>query len=547
MSDDPLTPDQRDGALGAVVAALAASGDFELMQLSVALRRGGDLTAAWDEYDCVIVSLAVPPGLPLQKIDELEGRVFDPVSRAVATCGHHVRRVRITLALARTGWREVPMIELPMRFAGRFEREVDPLRHGGFGVIYRARDHLTDTLVALKVLRISDTEVDVVREQNYLRFRREMQLMMDLHHPNLMEVIWVGEEESGLHWYAMPLAECNLGERLQEFPSDPNRILSVLSSICDGVIYLHDQDVVHRDLSPENVLCMPDGSWVVSDLGLAFDLDRELTQLTTTGMSMGRVGYRPPDAEAQMAKNATPSWDIYSLGQLLEDMAQGKRFSERNGSISDSIFRPAIVRACNPEPSRRYKSVREFLDDCRKLVELTTSWEGPEERINRVTNSLRNGDVEVVRQIAAEIGHGGNIETYVSAICSMSKEAVNDLAQKSPEDLRTLTVAIIEKMPGPWPQFTQLDPMADYVVASAEALEDDSVSERALIWVLETGAEYDRWYVQGVADKYLHRLAGASLNVVARSLKNVDPRAIPSDLDWLNPAARPQRIENDES
>jgi len=541
VSNDPLTDEQRDGVLGAIVEALAATGNAELADLSASLRRGGDLTAVFDDDNCVHVSLAIPPGRSLRNVNELESQAFDYVSRAIATCGLYVRTVRITLALARSGWRQGPTKEIPLRFAGRFVREVDPLKYGGFGVIYEALDLSTDADVALKVLRLPENESAEMQEQNYLRFRREMQLMMELRHPNLMQVLWYGEEESGLLWYAMPLAEGCLTDRLSEFPANPNRLLSVLSSICDGVIYLHERDVVHRDLSPENVLCMPDGSWVVSDLGLAFDLDREFTQLTTTGMSMGKVGYRPPDAESQMAKNASPSWDIYSLGQLLADMSSGKRYSDRNGSVPDSIFRPAIARACNADPARRYPSVRIFLEECRKLVELTTQWEGPGEKQADFINLLRLEDFGAARLLAADVERGGMIEPYVSALGAMSKNAVTKFAISWPEELRVLTLAIIDELPGQWTQFSQLDQMANFVVAAAEALEDDAVSERALTWVLETGAEYDRWYVQGVADKYLRKLAETSLDVVARALRNTSGRAIPDDLDWLHPAARPRK------
>jgi hypothetical protein len=547
VSSEPLTDEQRDGVLGAIVVSLAATGDAELLELSDSLRRGGQLTAFFDDDDCVHVSLAVPPGRSFRNVGELEVQVFDFVSRAVATCGHYVRTVRITLALARSGWREGPTKELPIRFGGRFERELDPLKYGGFGVIYKAIDLSTNAEVALKVLRLPENEGVQMREQSYLRFRREMQLMMDLRHPNLMQVLWYGEEESGVLWYAMPLAEGCLTDRLAEFPADSNRILSVFSSICDGVAYLHERDIVHRDLSPENVLCLPDGSWVVSDLGLAFDLDRELTQLTTTGMTMGKVGYRPPDAESQMTKNAATSWDIFSLGQLLADMCGGKRYSERNGSVPDCLFRPAIVRACNADPSRRYASVRVLLDECRKLVELSTQWEGPDEKQLRFIDSLHLEDFEATKLLASEVERGGKIEPYVSALSGMSKSAVVGFAKSSPEELRVLTLALIEEMPGQWIQFAQLDQMANFVVTAAEALKDDIVSERALIWLLETGAEYNRWYVQGLAEEYLRRLAVESLDVVTRALRNASSQAIPEDLDWLHPAARPTGMRGGKS
>lgn len=540
---EPLDEAQCDGVLGAVVEAFTASGDSDLVRFADALRRGGQLTAkATDDPEGVVVNLAVPPGYPLSNVDELEEQALDTVRRAVATCGPWVRYVRITLALARTGWRTPPREDLPLRLGARFERESDPLKVGGFGVIYKARDVMTDEDVAIKVLRLPGDAGPQEREQYYLRFQREMNLMMHVKHPNLMDVFWYGREDSGVLWYAMPLAAGSLGDRLEEFANDPNRTLAVLTTIGSAVGHLHDQGIVHRDLSPGNVLCMPDGRWVVSDLGLAFDLDRDLTQLTTTGMAMGTVGYRPPDAEARMAKAATPQWDIYSLGHLLADMTAGMSFRDRGGVIPESVFTPAIARASHVDPNRRFRTVVEFLDECRRLVELTTAWEGPDERRTRIINSLDDAARvhHAAHELALLVSDGESVEPFVSGLCELCTSNGATLKHVDGSDLRIILSAVIQEMPGSWTPFAELDTIAAFLVAAAEALADDELREKALIWLLEVGKNWDRWNVQAEADRYLRRLAHEAPTIVARALANVEAGAVPEDLRWLHPAARPQ-------
>jgi hypothetical protein len=540
----PLDEDESEGVLGAVVETFLAGDDEGLAALGEALRHGGRLTARWsdDPYgQGVVVILAVPPGLPLRNCEELEDRALDVVRRAVATCGPWVQSVHITLALAKAGWRSPPKEDLPVRLGDRYDREPDPLKVGGFGVIYKARDRMTGADVALKVLRLPGDAVPAEREQYHLRFRREMQVMDRHRHPHLMEVLFYGQQDNGALWYVMPLAAGSLADRVEEFVDDPHRSLAVLTAICEAVGYLHDNGIVHRDLSPGNVLFMPDGRWVVADLGLAFDLDRTLTQLTSTGMAMGTIGYRPPDAEARMAKDATAQWDIYSLGQILADMTAGQTFRDRMGAVPVSVFKPAILRATAADPERRFATVTDFLDECRQLLELESSWEGPDERRSRLAAALDDlGDArEAAHELALLVAQGESVEPFASAICRLRGEAQPNVDAIDAEDLRNLTLAIIDGMPGSWTPFEQLDDIAAYLVAAADALDDDEVAEKSLVWLLDTGHHWNRWNVQGIADRYLRRLAEEAPPVVARALAAADPAAVPADLEWMHPAARP--------
>ena len=174
-----------------------------------------------------------------------------------------------------------------------------------------------------------------------------------------------------------------------------------------------------------------------------------------------------------------------------------------------------------------------------RLVELTTTWEGPDERRTRICDALRSGNVSVAHELAIAIGSGESVEPFSSVLCDMSAEVLAKLAISAPNDLRELALAFVKEPPGQWTPFSELDTMAEFVIGAAEALEDDDVSERGLVWVLEMGWDFNRWNVQGQAEAYLHRLAAVSPGVVARALERARPKAVPEVSRLASPGRTP--------
>jgi serine/threonine protein kinase len=156
---------------------------------------------------------------------------------------------------------------------------------GGFGTVYRARDVDLDRLVALKVLH-----PELLRDSVFLqRFRREAKTAANLDHPGIVTIYEIGEVE-GRHYIAMRLLE---GQSLSQVIDEragsltQQEILAILDDVAAALDYAHRQDVVHRDVKPNNVVVTPSGA-VLTDFGIVRVLN-DRSQVTATGQAMGHL------------------------------------------------------------------------------------------------------------------------------------------------------------------------------------------------------------------------------------------------------------------
>ncbi len=202
----------------------------------------------------------------------------------------------------------------PYRLEGEIAR-------GGMGVVYGARRVVGgfDQEVAIKVLRKGFDTGDFVR-----RFRTEQQILSDLDHPNIVQLLDGGATEDGLPYLVM---ESVAGSRLDLYCSqkqpDLDQRLELFLKICDAVHTAHQYMVVHCDLKPSNILVTPDGQPKLLDFGIAKILqqgqeggDHSLT------LRLGTPRYASP--EQIDGAPITTTNDVYSLGALFFLLLTGR-------------------------------------------------------------------------------------------------------------------------------------------------------------------------------------------------------------------------------
>jgi serine/threonine protein kinase len=225
------------------------------------------------------------------------------------------------------------------------------------GVVYEVKNRLTGERLALKmILPEFGSNPNAAR-----RFLQEVHTARRLRHPYIITIQDVGKDGDSL-FFTM---EYLRGMALRNFMRERGRLpldvaAPILRQLCDALEYAH-QLMVHRDLSPENVMVLPDGSIKLLDFGLARMVDRDT--MTVTGAALGKAYYMSPEQRKDSA-HVDARTDIYALGVMLFEMLTGE-FPFGHQRLRD--LRPDVPAACDELIARclapvdqRLKTAAEF-------------------------------------------------------------------------------------------------------------------------------------------------------------------------------------------
>ena len=261
-------------------------------------------------------------------------------------------------------------------FVGQRYQIIKKLGEGGMADVYVAKDTLLNREVALKVLRGS-LALDPVA---LLRFQREAHAASALSHPNIVEMYDVGEEE-GQHYIVMELIRGKTLKQLilQRGALEKKEALAIMEQLVEAVREAHVNNIIHRDIKPQNILIKDDGTVKITDFGIATVSDA--LQLTQTDTVLGSVHYLAPELARGEASSVQS--DIYALGITFYEMLTGevpfkgeqavqvamKHLKEAIPSVLS--FNPSlpmsieniIIKATAKNRINRYKNADAMLDD----------------------------------------------------------------------------------------------------------------------------------------------------------------------------------------
>ena len=282
---------------------------------------------------------------------------------------------------------------------GRYEI-LDKIAEGGMGQVYRARHLHLDEIRIIKV-----TRPDMPGEgPEPRRFQEEARMATLVRHPNVAALYDFARQPDGSYYMVWEFID---GITLQEWlhrhgPLPLHRTLDVAAQVLAGLREIHRQGIVHRDISPDNIMLreLPDGSLQVKiiDLGIAKRVTAA-TQMTTTGMFVGKLKYASPEQAGSLPAGQAIDGrsDLYSFGVVLYETLTGKAPFEAKTPLEylgkhlrevpppldtsrlprnvGEAMRAVVRKALEKDRERRFRDAGEFSD---ALARLTPAVEPPE-------------------------------------------------------------------------------------------------------------------------------------------------------------------------
>lgn len=257
---------------------------------------------------------------------------------------------------------------------------------GAMGVVYKAVDPMIDRIVAIKTVNLNLSRDEI--EEFEARFRQEIKAAGRLNHPNIVTIYDVGRNEN-MAYMAMEYLE---GKELKDILADGQSVPAVgltvdwMEQIARGLQFAHENDIVHRDVKPSNIMIVRDGLAKITDFGIA----RMPTSAvkTMTGLILGSPRYMSP--EQVIGKTLDHRTDIFSLGVVLHETLTGTPpFDGDNVNAimyatvntqppPPSVANPkvpamldlVIAKALTKVVDDRYQTMREFANDLNEVKRL---------------------------------------------------------------------------------------------------------------------------------------------------------------------------------
>ena len=283
---------------------------------------------------------------------------------------------------------------------------LEKIGNGGMATVYKAKCHVLNRYVAIKILRDEfTTDSEFIK-----RFKTEAQAAASLTHPNIVSIYDVCNEDN-LYYIVMELIQ---GKTLKDIITEDGILswkwsVNIAIQIASALETAHKHNIIHRDIKPHTIIITEDGMAKVTDFGIAKAVSN--STITAFGTTIGSVHYFSP--EHARGGFTDEKSDIYSLGIVLYEMLTGKVPFDADTPVSVALkqvqeeaiepikynsripvsVNKIILKAMQKDPNLRYQNATEMLED------LSRALKTPDEDFVVIRNNSMNSPTQKIPTI----------------------------------------------------------------------------------------------------------------------------------------------------
>ncbi len=415
----------------------------------------------------------------------------------------------------------------------------EKLGFGRFGVVFVAQmvdeDGDVNPFVDDHAIKYLQTDLVAVPEA-VARFKREVEILKTLDHPNVMKVVSDGTSKNGVPWFVMPRANGgSLRDAIEEGRARRAAVaVGIMRDVLAGISHAHDEGTVHRDLKPSNIL-LHNGVPLISDFGIARQIDVDGTTLTRTAQELGTLRYMAPEQSADAKRCGKPA-DVYALGKIFAHMLSGRLPEPLVVDLTDvpEKFRWFIDKCTRTDPSERFAdataALAKFEDILQQTdVELPPSDQGVHLAKEFARQLGGSGERDALEALDAHLQrYDDQTDLYHHVLPAIPKQAWQRWAEVQPQGFAK-AVSAYDRHVNCSLDFDYCDVAANFLRTIYGATEDLAVRRIVLGRLMEIGHSHNRWYVRDVAVDLLASMASPSEVNTAEEIINAQPR----DAAWI--------------